>query len=875
MTTASDLMMNTIADTLLHVGERVMCLSEETEILKVWDKAGTTYDDNWQDFVGKKLSDVSHDALLGQIGDQVTKAITNRCDVQAEYVVIKHDHTSTYQVRAMNMQSGTAVLFLVFELQDKSTIRGMDTEAWQAAIDAVGDGMWDMNITTNKAIFSDKWHKKLGASIVDIVSIEDWSNIIHPDDYQNSLHAIQQYLEGDVTNYSSELRYKCKDGQYKWLLSRGAVVAKDNDGKPIRAIGTHTDIDERKRKEQEHLSTLQLLSTLIEKMQDALLLIDGESNILFANQAYCDMYEIQVPPNQLKGMRLQESMTSRSLMVKDPETFAERVLAIRRTRELVLNDELELKNGNIYSRDYIPITLANAEKAEIWKFKDITEQKLAQRRYEQQRLFYEKILTSIPEDIAVHDPEQRFLYLNPAAIKDDVLREWMIGKKHEDYFRYRNKPLDLADARNERFAKVINEKKSYEWEEKIIDRDGKISYHYRCLHPLFDERGAIDVVIVYGANITDRVLAENELKKSRDIFASAFNYSGIGMALLSETGNWLEVNKALCDITGYTKEELLERTFQEITYPADLEADMHLLQKLLSGELSNYTIEKRYISKSKKIVWVLLTVSFVKNNEEDPGFFVSQVVDITKRKELSDELQRKNAELEAAKISLINKVNQMDDLTHIIAHNLRGPIANIKMLSEKEDSDGAENAFEPAEAMDLIHQSSVSLIDSLNTLMEMTQIKLNKNIRADECNIQEEVAIVINQLHGTIFEENAQITLDLKVTSINYPKVYLESILYNLLSNALKYVVKGRVPEIVISTNTQNDRTTLTVKDNGIGLDMGKYGNDVFKLNKTFHRGYDSRGVGLFITKTQIESLGGRIDVKSTLNEGSEFIVTF
>ncbi len=873
MTTASDLMMNTIADTLLHVGERVMCLSEETEILKVWDKAGTTCDDNWQDFVGKKLSDVSHDALLGQIGDQVTKAITNRCDVQAEYVVIKHDHTSTYQVRAMNMQSGTAVLFLVFELQDKSTIRGMDTEAWQAAIDAVGDGMWDMNITTNKAIFSDKWHKKLGASIVDIVSIEDWSNIIHPDDYQNSLHAIQQYLEGDVTNYSSELRYKCKDGQYKWLLSRGAVVAKDNDGKPIRAIGTHTDIDERKRKEQEHLSTLQLLSTLIEKMQDALLLIDGESNILFANQAYCDMYEITVPPHELKGVPVQESVASRSLMVKNPEDFAERINEIRKAGELVRNDEIELHNGKIYSRDFIPITLANKEKAEIWKFRDITDQKLAQRRYEQQRLFYEKILNNIPEDIAAHDSEQRFLFLNPAAIMDDDLRKWMIGKKHEDYFRYRNKPLSLADARNERFAKVMEEKKPYEWEEKIIDRQGKLSYHYRCLHPLLDEHGEVDMVIVYGANITDRVLAEHELKKSRDVFASAFNYSGIGMALLSEDGKWLEVNKAICDITGYTKEELLRLTFQDITYPADLEADLQMLRRLVAGELSNYTLEKRYISKSKKIVWAMLTVSFVKNSEDEPGFFVSQVVDITTKKELSDEINRKNTELEAAKISLVNKVSQMDQLTHMIGHNLRGPIGNIKLLSDKDYID--EDSLSKDESLELIHQSSEALMGSLNTLMEMTLIKLNNDIALDHCNIPDIVTNIINQLHGTIYEKRAVISLDLTVETVDYPKVYLESILYNLISNALKYSADERQTEIVISTYKVEDKVTMSVKDNGIGIDMSKYGQKVFKLNQTFHQGYDSKGVGLFITKTQIESLGGRIDVKSTLNEGSEFIVTF
>lgn len=872
MTPTSDLLMNTIADTLLHVGERVMCLSKDTVILNIWDTPAHT-SDTLTNHIGKKIKDLAGDAMFDQLPPLVVQALASGKDEQSEYIIIKHDVPSKYRVRAIHIREVADKLFLVFEKLETSAIPGLDNSGWKAAIDAVGDGMWDMNMVTQKVYFSDKWHQKFGVEITDINTLGEWSDIIHPDDLKMSVDTIQKYLSGNLSSYSCELRYKCKDGRYKWILSRGVVVSKDNDGRPLRAIGTHTDIDERKREEQEHHSTLQLLSTLIEKMQDALLLIDGESNILFANQAYCDMYEIPVAPLELKGMPVEESVATRSRMVKNPEAFTERIIDIRKEGKLVLNDEIELHNGRIYSRDFIPITLANAEKAEIWKFRDITEQKLSQRRYEQQRLFYEKILNNIPEDIAAHDPEQRFLYLNPAAVMDDELRQWMIGKKHEDYCRYRNKPLSLAEGRNKRFAKVISEKKPYEWEEKIIDRQGKVSYHYRCLHPLFDEHGEIDMVIVYGANITDRVLAEHELKKSRDIFASAFNYSGIGMALLSEQGKWLEVNKAICDITGYSREELLQLTFQEITYPADLEADMDLLRKLLGGEISNYTLEKRYISKSKKIVWAMLTVSFVKNSDDEPGFFVSQVVDITTKKELADEINRKNSELEAAKISLVNKVSQMDQLTHMIGHNLRGPIGNIRLLSDKDYID--EDSLSKDESLELIHQSSEALMNSLNTLMEMTLIKLNNDIALDHCNIPDIVTNIINQLHGTIYEKRAIIKQELTVETVDYPKVYLESILYNLISNALKYSADDNQTEIIISTYNVNGKVTLSVKDNGIGIDMSKYGNQVFKLNQTFHHGYDSKGVGLFITKTQIESLGGKIDVKSKLNEGSEFIVTF
>lgn len=862
-----------IAQTLLHVGERVVRVSMERQVTDVWDSSDSALADN-QAYKGKLIADIENDTLISQCAAFIDESIDTGKDTRTECLSIRHNIPASYAVRILHIIADNDALFVVFERLENKVYTLLE-DKWKMALDAAGDGMWDMNLATKEIYFSDKWHELFGYSIDDIKSTDDWATKIHSEDLAHAQQCMDLYLAGKASNYSSEVRYKCKDGSYKWILSRGIVVSKTPGGIPHRIIGTHTDIHKRKLAEEAHYSTLQLLSNLIDNLQDGILVVDGQPKVLFANQAYCDIYDVTIPPNELRGMPLSESVATRKALVKNPEAFTQRIEEIHEAREAVLNDEIELLNGRIYSRDYLPITLANEEKGEIWKFRDITDQKLAQRRFEEQRLFYERILNSIPEDLAVHDAQHRYLFLNPSAIKDTELRKWLIGKHHEDYFRFRNLPLNLADVRNERFAIVMKEKKPYEWVEKIVNKEGKLSYHLRILFPLFDDKGDIDLVIVSGANITQQVLAEQELKKSRDTFANAFNYSGVGMALLSREGKWLEVNQAICDITGYTKEELLQMTFQDITYPADLDADIEQVGKLLQGETTTYTLEKRYISKYNKIVWVSLTVSFVNDSEDTDGFFVSQIVDITAKKKLLDEVQSKNTELEATKISLVNKINQMDELTHIIAHNLRGPAGNIKMLSDKDyldDDDGEEGKDM---VLEMIHQSSIALMDSLNTLMEMALIKLNNEMAFDECNITDIVNNIISQLHGVMYEKHADIKLELEVVRLSYPKVYLESILYNFISNALKYATKEKKPEIIVSTYMQDGRICLSVKDNGIGIDMDKYGDQVFKLNQVFHEGYDSKGVGLFITKTQIESLGGSIKLKSVLNEGTEFIVKF
>jgi len=329
----------------------------------------------------------------------------------------------------------------------------------------------------------------------------------------------------------------------------------------------------------------------------------------------------------------------------------------------------------------------------------------------------------------------------------------------------------------------------------------------------------------------------------------------------------------------------LNLTHMDIAYEEDRDIDNDKIEQLLNKEIQSYTIEKRFVSKSNKIVLILLTVSLVWNNDGTPKFYVAHVIDITQRKQLEDEVFRKNISLESTRNSLVNKVNQLEELNRIIAHNLRGPAKNIEMLvniilAKLKGGIYAErveisDAFTLDESLEMIEESSNSLIDSLNTLMEITQIKLNKDIPTVDCNFDTTISEITKQIQGVIYEKNASIICNLEINCISYPKAYLESIIYNLISNALKYSKPNETPEIIISTYIADGRVHLSVKDNGLGINIQKHGKKIFLLNQVFHSGYDSKGIGLYITRTQIESLGGSIDVKSQENEGSEFIVKF
>jgi PAS domain S-box-containing protein len=118
---------------------------------------------------------------------------------------------------------------------------------WQFAVDGSGDGLWDWNMVTNEVYFSPQWKKMLGFEVDEIeASLEEWSNRVHPDQIDGVYADINAYLEGKSDSYANEHQVLCKDGSYKWILDRGMVVQRDETGKPLRMVGTHSDIDERK-----------------------------------------------------------------------------------------------------------------------------------------------------------------------------------------------------------------------------------------------------------------------------------------------------------------------------------------------------------------------------------------------------------------------------------------------------------------------------------------------------------------------------------------------------------------------------------------------------------------------------------------------------
>ena len=740
----------------------------------------------------------------------------------------------------------------------------------------VSDGFWEADLDTGTITFSENWQHTFGYGPGEIASVADWQGKLHPDDVFKAGLLAESVAKRTGERLKSELRFRCKDGSYRWLYCSMSDLGRGRNGMVV----VYLDIDFWKKEEEKYPYRANFLSNLLNNLHCGILVTDENRNIVFFNEHFFGKYEDGIRPN-IKGLNLREWLEFSKTNFSDPDTHLGRIKALQEGRTKVLDDEIRLLSGKVFKRDYIPLFVEGVFKGEIWQFKDVTLQSRIEAQLAAQREFFESVLKNIPASIAVLSTDRQILFANTPSFWDAGVPEVALAGRPA---KAPTSDDTMVAVRNVAFDTAVRDNKEVCWIEELNGENGT-RYEMRFYRPLQGTTGEGGPVVAYGVNVTDLLHTQQALRTSMETFSAAFNSCGVSAAIVGPECDYLDVNAKFCEMTGYSRAELLSMNSRDITLPEDVDVDRPQVNRLLAGEISSYTIEKRIVSKSGRIVLIALTVSLVRNSDGTPKFFVSQMVDITDKRLLENEIFRKNISLESTRDNLVNKIGQLEELNKIIAHNLRGPVRNIEMFvkvlrSKLVGDAGGLNpktveAFTLDESLDFIGMSCKSLTECLETLLEVTQIKLNNELQYDDCVVSEIIGELVGQLHGVIFEKKADIRSQLDVEVIKYPRVYLESILYNFISNALKYSKPDQPPEITVRTFVENGRLALSVMDNGLGLDIKKYGKKVFLLNQVFHEGYDSKGIGLYITKTQVESLGGKVEVKSTVNEGSEFIVWF
>jgi PAS domain S-box-containing protein len=378
-------------------------------------------------------------------------------------------------------------------------------------------------------------------------------------------------------------------------------------------------------------------------------------------------------------------------------------------------------------------------------------------------------------------------------------------------------------------------------------------------------------IYIVRRNTQARGRAEGALRESEQQFRNAFDFAGIGMAIVGLDGRWVRVNTTLCEILGYDRETLMGMTFADLTHPDDLDADLGHVDELLAGRVRFYQMEKRYYHRDGHVVWVRLTASLVRDLAEVPLHFVSQIEDITERKQLAENLAKARDDALAASRM---KSEFLANMSHEIRTPMNGVIGMSGLLME------TDLTPDQRELGSVIQHSSESLMNIINDILDFSKMEAGKlRMDSDEFDLRELVEETLVLLAPRAHEKGLELTCEFDAR-LNHLLVgdagRLRQVLVNLVGNAVKFTENGEVGLRVKLTGEDERLSTVRceITDTGIGIPLEmqpRLFQPFTQADGTNTRKYGGTGLGLAISRQLVELMSGTIGFKSEPNRGSCF----
>jgi PAS domain S-box-containing protein len=442
---------------------------------------------------------------------------------------------------------------------------------------------------------------------------------IHPHDRDRITTQIQsQGWKG----FCEEYRIIRPDGEIRWIRDRAWPV-RDESGKTIRVAGIAQDISSHKAAE----ASLRKYEQMVSTTPDLMAFVDTNYRYQAVNKRYA---EFVGKPQELITGRLGADILGSAIFEMIKPYLDDCLLG----KPVNYQHWRDMPEGG---KRYFDVHYQPAVDSDgsifgvVADIRDLTELKLAEQNVRENQIFLTAIVENIPDMIFVKDAKDlRFLRFNKAG--EELIgypKEAMIGKTDYDFF-----PKSVADFFTTKDREVLAGKTLIDIPEEVIQTK---SQGTRYLHtkkiPILDDRGNPQYLLGISEDITERKQAEEVIRKGERKFRAIYEQAPTGIATLdSITGRFTQINRRYCDIIGYSQEEMLDRSFQDITYPDDLQADSDHIQQLLAGQISSFTMEKRYIRKNGEIIWVNLTCVPLWLESTDPRHHMAMVEDITHRK---------------------------------------------------------------------------------------------------------------------------------------------------------------------------------------------------------------------------------------------------
>jgi PAS domain S-box-containing protein len=742
----------------------------------------------------------------------------------------------------------------------------------ELAMQSANMAWWEMDITNGHVKFDERKTRMLGYPPENFKHYNDFMALVHPEDSNIAMNAMQRHIDGLADKYEVEYRILTKSDGYKWFYDIGAIIKKDSKGIPLYAAGLVIDITERKRAENSiHLAEQQYRLLFEESPVMVALTEYNNTNVFIAKCNQKFLSTLGYDQDEVIGKSL-TGFYSADSRAKLEQSYLQTIAGI------LLSEERELitRDGRIVPVLLRAVPRTNAEGIVIGtqaSYIDITERKQA----EQALRIKDQAISSSLNAIAIADLSGTLTYVNTA-----FLHAWgydheteVVGRSAVQFWQQEEKAAEIIQALQTQ-AGWIGELTAKRKDNTLFDVQLTANF-------LKNESGQPVGMVAAFMDITERKLAETALAQSEQAYRTLFENVPIGLYRISAEGLLLDVNPALVTMLGYEDQRSLLGKHIAGLYvdPADDEKFKNEMKK--SNILSSFVAEYRRADGTT--FWTEDYTHAVQNEAGVLLFYEGSLIDITQRRK-SEELIRQYASelemrVEERTIELVRANRTKDEFLANMSHELRTPLTGVLGFSETllGGVQGPINEKQ-SRSLEMIYSSGQHLLGLINDILDVSKIESGKfELKLDNISVNDlcqSSLVFIKQL-----AQKKSINVEYSPTStasrIFADPKRLKQVLVNLLNNAVKFTPeKGKVT-LEVQADAKAGQIQFSVTDTGIGItleDLQKLFKPFVQLDSSLSRQYEGTGLGLNLSKKLVELHGGSIGVESEAGKGSRFYFT-
>ena len=766
-----------------------------------------------------------------------------------------------WKVDPWNDYEGNNAGIMIFAEDITATTRKKELLKKAQSVSKIGG--WELDLATNQLHWTAVTKKIHEVANEYIPKLDEAINFYKEGKHRKKITKLVNKCIKKGEPYDIELQIITAKGEELWARSKGE--AEFHKGRCVRIFGTLQDIDSEKKITLKYKETAERLRIASSAAHIGI----WEYN--FADDSH--VWNDQV--YELHGVKREDFPGGyeawRSLIHPEDQekTKIEEEMVLNGVKDLNHNYRVVWPNGTIRHIHATAVLLKDKEGKPykmIGTNWDITPIKEIQLKYKEVAERLNLATNAANIGIWEHD------IANDISLWDDQVYK-LYGIKKEGFdgsdaaWRSMIHPEDRERIRIEEKV-VLNGEKDLNHNFRVVWPNGTIRHIQSAAVLLKDEKGNPLKMIGTNWDITPIKEAQLKYKEVAERLNTATKAAHIGIWEYDIANNDLDWNDQMFELYAVKKEEFtgVYEAWQSRIHPEDLEQAEKAAELAMLGK-KDYKNMFRVVWPNGEIKHIQTVGVLHFDKDGNPRKVIGTNWDITAIKEAEEELRKLLAVTHEQNNNLLN-------FAHIVSHNLRSHSSNLSMLSSFLGNE--ENEEERKNLIKMIDEATSGLNETVQHLNEVVHVKTNVNGNMVPINLYTALKKVEKNI-STLFKEKEVIyELDVpKSHNLKAVPAYLDSILLNLFTNSVKYSAANRQPQILVSSKKEGNKLVVAFSDNGQGIDLDRHGRKIFGMYKTFHGNEDAKGIGLFITKNQIEAMNGKIEVESTVDVGTTFNLYF